>query len=481
MPSALSGQCLCPPLAPWRVRPRCLPTLLQEPANALIKAAPHRPYFTLPNHQDLPSQSSELSEVGRVALSVATELGFPILKIRSRSVGQLAARMLMPETSVYEEHLPAPRENQVGAPRQVVSVKAVPIAHGVHKAPHRKLGLHALAADRTHIGATHFWLYPIQFASRPVSAQSGPMALQVIEFFGHAPLDPAAAGNVAERLCPFVNDDCIKPKHGACSVQQLSAPEPVICCPNRMYGDNFKILTDIAAEAFGAGSELMRPADAAARIANGSMTGSEVAVFGRYWGQELPLPRPPGAGAAGTRTYYVDWILAKLDALGSVAELTAIEVQTIDTTGNYSDQALSFFAGQAYTDPQGRSPGYSDAGMNWENVNKRILPQIIYKGHVLHREKKCTKGLFFVCPKQVHEKIQDRLGGDLNIYHPGPGSITFLSYELGSQVPAGQQRSMNQSGKFTTSVQEVALAFTSPKNLPNMNVYEAAIIKALRR
>ncbi len=43
--------------------------------------------------------------------------------------------------------------------------------------------------------------------------------------------------------------------------------------------------------------------------------------------------------------------------------------------------------------------GYSKAGVNWENVSKRILPQLIYKGYVLRRERLCSKGLFFVCPK----------------------------------------------------------------------------------
>ena len=157
-------------------------------------------------------------------------------------------------------------------------------------------------------------------------------------------------------------------------------------------GKTSRILTDISAEAFGAETVLVRPADVAGRAAAGSMTGNEVVVFGRYWGQELPLPRPQGKGAAGVRKYYVDWILAKLDANGELTELTAVEVQTIDTTGNYSDQARSFFAEQAFTDGRGRTPGYSNAGMNWENVNKRILPQIIYKGHVLRREAKCAKG-----------------------------------------------------------------------------------------
>ena len=241
------------------------------------------------------------------------------------------------------------------------------------------------------------------------------MALQITEFFGLAPLVVAAGrrthldgfrrDDVASRRCPFVNSDCIKPNHGACSVRQVSGTEPIICCPNRMYADNFKVLREISTETFGAGVELVRPAEVTVRIATGAMNGNEVAVFGRYWGQELPLPRPRVAGAA-SRQYYVDWILAKFDGGGNLAELTAVEVQTIDTTGNYSDQAQAFFRGGAYRDGQGRDPGYSDAGMNWENVNKRILPQIIYKGHVLRRETKCTKGLYFVCPKQVFGRIR---------------------------------------------------------------------------
>ena len=307
------------------------------------------------------------------------------------------------------------------------------------------------------------------------------MALQVTEFFGLAPLDSAAENDVAARRCPFVDSNCIKPQHGACSVQQVSEAEPVICCPNRMYADNFKILREISVETFGVGAELVRPADVAVRVAAGSMTGNEVAVFGRYWGQELPLPRPPGVAGAASRRYYVDWILAKLDGDGDLAELTAVEVQTVDTTGNYNEQPQAFFRGRAYRDGQGRNPGYSDAGVNWENVNKRILPQIIYKGHVLRREAKCTKGLYFVCPKQVYSRIRDRLGGNLHTYHPSTGTITFRSYELGSTVPSGQQRDMTLFGQFTTTVDQVAIAFTSPMNLPDQNVYEAAIKASLGR
>lgn len=305
------------------------------------------------------------------------------------------------------------------------------------------------------------------------------MALRVIEFFGYAPLDPAADEHIARRSCPFVKRECIKPEHGACSVRQLLRAEPVICCPNRMYGDGFRILEEIATEAFGPGVELVRPADLEERAATDAMTGHEVAVFGRYWGKELALPRPQNATSEVPRQYYVDWILAKLDRNGDLTELTAVEVQTVDTTGNYKAQAESFFQGQAYHGGPGRDPAYSNASMNWENVNKRILPQIIYKGHVLRREAKCRKGLYFVCPKQVYDRIRDRLGGTLHAYHPSQGTITFRSYELGPTLPAGQHRAVLLSGQFTTTVDQVALAFTSPMNLPDQNVYEAAITAAL--
>lgn len=57
-----------------------------------------------------------------------------------------------------------------------------------------------------------------------------------------------------------------------------------------------------------------------------------IAVFGHGWGGELPLPKRQGKGS-----YYVDWILARLDKAGDLAEFAAIEVQTIDTTGSYQN------------------------------------------------------------------------------------------------------------------------------------------------
>lgn len=303
------------------------------------------------------------------------------------------------------------------------------------------------------------------------------MALRIAEFFGHAPGDPRGSHNAARQFCPFVRGTCIKPNHGSCSLEPTGNEHPVICCPNRLYAGIFAILAEVSGLAFGTGTRVLKPADIKAAARSGTLTGNEVAAFGKGWGGELPLPK----ATSKTGSYYVDWILARTDTKGRVEELTALEVQTIDTTGSYREQAAAYFAGKPFTDRQGRTPGYSNAGFNWENVNKRILPQVIYKGHVLRREPRCTKGMFFACPQQVYERILERLGGvgAMHDYEPSAGTVTFLGYALGPRRPLGKKRRLVRAAQFTTTVDQVALAFTSPKNLPAARVYESAANSAL--
>ena len=304
------------------------------------------------------------------------------------------------------------------------------------------------------------------------------MALQIAEFFGYPPGDPRGNHNAAHKWCPFVGTACIKPNHGACSLQAIQDSEPVICCPNRLYADNFAILKQVSEIAFGAGTIAMNATDLRRAVAAGSLAGNEVAVFGKGWGGELALPK----AMAGKGSYYVDWILARTNSEGRAHELTALEVQTIDTTGSYASQAAACFKGVAFTDPQGRTPGYSSAGFNWENVNKRILPQVIYKGHVLRREPRCTKGMFFACPVPVFNRIVERLGGtgSMHTYEPSAGTITFLGYALGPLRSSDGIRILVRPASFTTTVDQVALAFTSPRNLPPSRVYEAAVNAVLQ-
>lgn len=115
--------------------------------------------------------------------------------------------------------------------------------------------------------------------------------------------------------------------------------------------------------------------------------GGSIAVFGHGWGGELRLPQ-----RAGTGSYFVDWVLARLDENGELAEFTAIEVQTIDTTGNYREARTALL--------ENRSVISDTVGLNWENVSKRIIPQLIYKGQVLQREDLCRTGLFLSVLRQ---------------------------------------------------------------------------------
>ena len=303
------------------------------------------------------------------------------------------------------------------------------------------------------------------------------MALRLTEFFGYPVGDPKGLALAAQKRCPFVQDDCIKPEHGSCSLEAIKRSAPVICCPNRLYAGDFRILKQVSDLAFGGDSDVITPEEMRARLQSDTLTGSEVAAFGHYFHQELPLPK--AGKVAGS--FYMDWVLVRPDDKGHPVELTALEVQTIDTTGNYKEQSTLAFDGIAFTDEQGRTPGYSDSGFNWENVNKRILPQVIYKGHALRREKLCKKGFFFACPQAVLDRIMDRLGGlsGLHEYPLQPGAVTFLAYDI-SGPQLDKQRDLKGPTAFTTTIDQVALAFTAPRNLPDAGVYELAASLALR-
>jgi Restriction endonuclease NotI len=295
------------------------------------------------------------------------------------------------------------------------------------------------------------------------------MSIRITELFGFSAADSseAAAAHREQARCPFLRDRCTKTLSdgivsGVCTVKQVNSG-PIICCPVRLYAADYQILLDIALEVFGEG----------VRLVTGSQTptmlhdGKNVAVFGKRWGRELHLPQRGGTGS-----YFVDWILALLSQDGALQEFVAVEVQAIDTTGNYRAERLAHMSGAPFT-------GYSKAGVNWENVSKRILPQLIYKGHVLRRERLCKKGLFFVCPTPVYEKISGRLGGNLLEYTPQPGALTFRHYNLGPERGQGLHRDIVFGGQLTTTVDQVATAFTSPTNLPAAGVYQKAIEEEL--
>lgn len=293
------------------------------------------------------------------------------------------------------------------------------------------------------------------------------MSLRITEFFGYVPSDSSAAAASARSnlTCPFVRGKCTKTLNdglvsGACTVQQVNAM-PVICCPKRLYAAEYQVLRDTATAVFGSRIPFV-PASAVNALDD--PTGRRVVAFGSAVGGEVKLPPIEGRGG-----FFVDWILALVEGVSELLEFVAVEVQSIDTTGNYRQERDAYLTGRPFL-------GYSKAGINWENVNKRILPQLIYKGHVLRREVLCKAGLFFVCPTPVYERIKRRVGGNLTSYPaPASGTLTFRWYDIGAEVAEGTQRELVSGGQFTTTVDQVAYAFLSPGNMPPEGSYANAI------
>jgi hypothetical protein len=299
------------------------------------------------------------------------------------------------------------------------------------------------------------------------------MAGYIAEFFGYRSEDRtmAALKAASGKTCPFLGSFCTKilarskDIAGVCTIRQKTQGSPdVVCCPVRLYADSYKMLHDIAAKAFGRQQGLYA---GRAAVDRAKAEGGAVAVFGKGWGGELRLPQRRGTGS-----YFVDWVLARLDADGRLAEFTAIEVQTIDTTGNY--QA----ARQALLDE--RRMVSDSVGLNWENVSKRIIPQLIYKGQVLQREELCRTGLFFVAPDPVYRRVLERLGGKdrLPAFPSQPASIHFISYDKTGPAVDGQPTPMGIVEEHCTTVYKVQEAFSS-LTLPEAGVYREAICRSL--
>ena len=155
------------------------------------------------------------------------------------------------------------------------------------------------------------------------------MAGYIAEFFGYRSEDTSkeALTVVAQKRCPFLGTQCTKILSrdrivsGVCAIRQKTDGSPnVICCPIRIYAEDYKMLRTIANNAFGMNLNLYA---GRAAVDKSKSEGGAIAVFGHGWGGELRLPQREGTGS-----YFVDWVLARLDANGELVEFTAIEVQT---------------------------------------------------------------------------------------------------------------------------------------------------------
>lgn len=255
---------------------------------------------------------------------------------------------------------------------------------------------------------------------------------------------------------------------GLCSASATKDPATVICCPQRLYANDYQILRHVCMSAFGSDTLMLTNMD------SGLPSSGAAIPFGQRMGKELKV-RSRGSN------YSFDWIIAQVDGNGQLVEFVAVEIQTIDTTGSYRRQSWELQSSHQGTGIEGfEEPKASkSSNFNYENVNKRILPQLITKGHLLRVEELCRKGLFFICPTPVLNRIYKRLGNQLADYAMQPGSITFHDYSIDEKSPI-RPYPLKIGSSFTTTHDQVALAFSSPQNLPPKNSFSKVLSEAIK-
>jgi len=272
----------------------------------------------------------------------------------------------------------------------------------------------------------------------------------LIEVFGHAPNDttPKARKFWGLNACPFMGRACTKFDHtnticyGTCSVSNVG--QKVIICPNRLYANNYETIRHVSEDVFGKLPFMLF--DEYLKKESNSL--NCVVALGQNSGREVKLSKMS-----------MDWVLAHIKN-GKLLEYVGIEVQSIDITGNYRD------AWYAARDKKSVIPP-SAHGLNWANVHKRLMPQIIRKSLVYSKSALVKNGLFFIVPEPVYQRFEEIVGADIPIVNElGKDVITVSTYDLGDAVPHGQIRNLVMNRKVRFKLAEFSARFISGPNLP---------------
>lgn len=288
----------------------------------------------------------------------------------------------------------------------------------------------------------------------------------IVEIFGYAPNDTTSECRSLWALgaCPFIESPCSKSNHdktvvyGTCSVTTKFGD--CVICPNRLYANNFETLKKVSLDAFGT----IPFYTYRAYIEHRNDPTACVVALGMHSGHEIKLQQ----------SCSMDWVLAKIEN-AKLIEYTGIEVQSIDITNNYRDNWYAYRNISANaTIPR------SEHGMNWANVHKRLIPQIIRKSLIYSRSHLVHSGLYFIVPDIVYKKFEDIIGADIPLVEEkAPDVITVHTYELGESVSEGKIRTVIPVRAIRFKMQDFSDRFISGPNLPAAVELDNAIRSAL--
>lgn len=274
---------------------------------------------------------------------------------------------------------------------------------------------------------------------------------RIIELFGYPSLDSGDQSRDARAsfYCPFLESLCRKPNNnpgihpqvdgplGVCSVSSESMPNrATVICPHRYAEKNRALLRELAAQ-------LLHP-----------WQSLPVRVFGAWGGEDAIVLL--GSGELREIALFgqarLDWTAVAVVG-GRVEGYAGIEVQTIDTTNSYQAQRRALLLGESPIPP-------SNHGLNWENVNKRIVPQLLLKGSILSSLKDDgSLGLGFLVDANVLAKINSRLAAPL-MADP-EGDLLIHAVGLSAGVQDGGQYSVQLEESLRSSVAQLQSKFES--------------------
>ncbi|MDP2232263.1 MAG: NotI family restriction endonuclease, partial [Actinomycetota bacterium] len=236
------------------------------------------------------------------------------------------------------------------------------------------------------------------------------MQRTVQELFTYPATDKSVEARQARAAfhCPILNVACTKNNDdgaeendpvlygplGVCSVfnPQPPGPSPVTClCPARLYDKGYPTLRRLAKDV------LEEPS-------------LETYMFGEWLVKGAPdgivLVGKNEPGEVRTDAGSLDWVAAYCRG-GRLVKYAGIEAQAIDTTGNYRANRAALMREDTDIPASGH-------GLNWENVNKRIIPQLLRKGVLLKElSGEHAVGLGFLVDANVYSKFETRLGSPL--------------------------------------------------------------------
>jgi hypothetical protein len=288
----------------------------------------------------------------------------------------------------------------------------------------------------------------------------------IVEIFGFAPNDrsPAASHYWTTKNCPFTNHQCTKTNHdnsliyGICSASngiQRSADQDIIICPNRLYADNYSTIRAVAHEVWGHLNPEVIIGGTIAQLKSllqRSTSNNIIVAFGTNSGREIAVN--------SNGRMKMDWVLQRYTKQSyyiQPEDFVGIEVQSIDISGNYRDTHeayTSFSLGNTVSSiPDSRH------GLNWANVHKRLIPQIIRKGNIYQESSRCI-GFYFILPDIVYKKFEEVLGNVPRVSCRSKNVLSVMTYSLAEESRAGVHRKLNHVRTVHHRLSDIKEAFS---------------------